>query len=143
VSAARQLASRARRRVQREDIGGDTDRLRQAKLVDAFLAAARNGDFTALLAVLDPDVVLRADPTAVQLGVAEETRGAAGVAEFSRFARGAKPALVNGAAAAVWIRGGRPSVVYDFTISNERIVAIALIADPARLRELDLAILNA
>jgi len=140
--AARQLASRARRRVQREDIGRDTDRLRQAKLVDAFLAAARNGDFKALLAVLDPDVVLRADQTAVQLGAAEETRGAAGVAEFSRFARGAKPALLDGAPAAVWMRDGRPSVVYDFTIANERIVAIDLIADPPRLSRLDLAIAN-
>ena len=140
--AARQLASRARRRVQREDIGRDTDRLRQAKLVDAFLAAARNGDFTALIAVLDPEVVLRADHTAVQLGAARETRGAAGVAEFSRFARGAKPALVDGVPAAVWMRDGRPRVVYDFTIANERIVAIDLIADPPRLSRLDLAIAN-
>ena len=77
--AARQLASRARRRVQGQDAGLDADRLRQAELVDAFLAAARNGDFAALLAVLDPDVVLRADETAVRLGAAPETRGAAGV----------------------------------------------------------------
>ena len=140
--AARQLASRARRRVQREDMGPDTDRLRQAKLVEAFLAAAREGDFDALLAVLDPDVVLRADETAVQLGAAPETRGAAGVAGFSRFARGAKPALLHGAAAAVWMPAGRPRVVYDFTIRDDRIVAIDLIADPARLGRLNLAVLG-
>src|SRR6478736_5457938 len=97
------LASRARRRVQRQDASLDADRLRQAELVDAFLAAARNGDFAALLAVLDPDVVLRADETAVQLGAAPETRGAAEVSAFSRFARGAKPALLDGAPAAVWM----------------------------------------
>jgi hypothetical protein len=74
---------------------------------DAFLAAARSGDFSALLAVLDPDGVLRADHAAVQMGAAPETRGAAGVAEFSRRARGARPALLDGAAAAVWMRSGR------------------------------------
>ena len=140
--AARQLASRARRRVQRQDASLDADRLRQAELVDAFLAAARNGDFAALLAVLDPDVVLRADETAVRLGAAPETRGAAGVGAFSRFARGARPALLDGAAAAVWIQGGRARVVYDFTVSGERIVAIDLIADPERLSRFDLAILG-
>jgi RNA polymerase sigma-70 factor, ECF subfamily len=141
--ATRQLASRARRRVQREDTVPDTSRLRRARLVDAFLAAARNGDFDALLAVLHPDVVLRADATAVQIGVAPETRGAAGVAEFSRRARGAKPALLDGAAAAVWMQGRRPRVVYDFTIGADTIIAIDLIADAARLGQLDLAIADA
>ena len=73
-------------------------------------------------------------------GAAQEIRGAAGVAEFSRRARGAKPALLDGAAAAVWLTAGRPRVVYSFTIGDERIIAIDLIADPPRLRELDLAI---
>jgi RNA polymerase sigma factor (sigma-70 family) len=140
--ATRQLASRARRRLQQEDTTRDTSGLRQARLVDAFLAAARKGDFNALLAVLDPDVVLRADHAAVQLGAAPETRGAAEVAGFSRFARGAKPAFLDGAAAAVWMAGDRPRVVYDFTVSDDRIVAIDLIADPDRLSRLDLAILD-
>jgi RNA polymerase sigma factor (sigma-70 family) len=140
--ATRQLASRARRRVQTENATRDTDRLRQARLVDAFLAAARHGDFEALLAVLDPDVVLRADETAVQLGAAPETGGAAEVAGFSRFARGAKSAFLDGAPAAVWMAADRPRVVYDFTVSDGRIVAIDLIADPDRLSGLDLAIVD-
>lgn len=142
AAAARQLASRARRRVQREDASGEADRLRHAMLVDAFLAAARNGDFDRLLGLLDPDVVLAADQTAEQMGVAQEIHGAAEVAEFSRRARGATPALLDGAAAAVWMPGGQLRVVYSFTISGENITAIDLIADPARLRELDLVILN-
>ena len=140
--ATRQLASRARRRIQAENATLGTDRLRQARVVDAFLAAAREGDFAALLAVLDPDVVLRADETAVQLGAAPETRGAAEVAGFSRFARGAKSAFLNGAPAAAWMAGDRPRVVYDFTIGEGRIVAIDLIADPERLSELDLEIVD-
>ncbi len=137
--AARQLASRARRRVQREDASPETNRLRQAKLVAAFLAAARNGEFERLLALLDPDVVLNADQTAVQMGVAQEIHGAAEVAEFSRQARGAKPALLEGTAAAVWMVGGQLRV-YSFTISGEKIVAIDLIADPARVHKLALVI---
>jgi RNA polymerase sigma factor (sigma-70 family) len=140
--AARQLASRARRRVRREDAGPETGRLRQAKLVDAFLAAARGGDFDALLALLDPDVVLRTDETGVAMGAALETHGAAAVAEFSRRARGARAALLDGAAAAVWIRDSELRVVYDFTVSGDRITAIELIADPERLRRLDLVVLD-
>jgi hypothetical protein len=140
--AARQLASRARRRVKREDASPEASRLRHAKLVDAFLAAARSGEFDQLLALLDPDVVLRADQTAAQMGVAQEIHGAAEVAEFSRRARGATPALLDGAAAAVWLLGGQLRVVYRFTISGEKITGIDLIADPARLRRLDLVIPN-
>jgi RNA polymerase sigma factor (sigma-70 family) len=140
--AARQLASRARRRVLRERTSRETNRLRQAKLVDAFLAAARSGEFTALLAVLDPDVVLRADQAAVQLGVAPEIRGATDVAEFAQRARGARPALVNGAAAAVWTPAGRPRVVYSFTIRGERISGIELIADPVGVGQLEVVILD-
>jgi RNA polymerase sigma factor (sigma-70 family) len=138
--AARQLASRARRRIQRTDASAEANRVRHAKLVDAFLAAARNGEFDRLLALLDPDVVLTADQTVVQLGAAPEIRGAAGVARFSRRARGATRALLDGAAAAVWMVGGQPRVVYRFTTSGDKITAIDLIADPARLRELDLVI---
>jgi RNA polymerase sigma-70 factor (ECF subfamily) len=140
AQAARQLASRARRRVQGEHAGREANRIRHAKLVDAFLVAARNGEFDRLLALLDPDVVLNADQTAVQMGAAQEIRGAAGVARFSRRARGATPALLGGAAAAVWMVGGQPRVVYSFTISGEKITAIDLIADPARLNQLDLVI---
>jgi RNA polymerase sigma-70 factor (ECF subfamily) len=138
--AARKLASRARRRVQGEDATPETSRLRHAEIVDAFLAAARDGEFERLLAVLDPDVVLTADATAAGLGTAPELRGARAVAEFSRRARGATPALLDGAAALVWLVDGRPKVVYRFTAGDERITAIELIADPERLRALDLAL---
>jgi RNA polymerase sigma factor (sigma-70 family) len=141
-AAARQLASRARRRVQ-GSAPPDTDLTRQRAVVDAFLAASRGGDFGALLAVLDPDVVLRADPAAVRMGVAREVRGAAAVARtFAGRARAARPALVDGVPAAVWAPGGRPRVVLGFTIAGGRIVGIDLLADPERLRRLDLAVLD-
>ena len=138
--AARQLASRARRRVQGQDAGPEANRLRHATLVDAFLGAARDGEFERLLSLLDPDVVLRADATAAQMGAEQELHGAAEVAAFSRRARGATPALLDGAAALVWIVDGELRVVYRFTVGGERITAIDLIADPSRLRELDLVI---
>jgi len=138
--AARQLASRARRRVQRQDAGPEADRLRHAKLVEAFLAAARNGEFDRLLALLDPEVVLSADETAARFGTQRELHGADAVAAFSRYARGATPALLDGAAALVWVVGGQTRVVYRFTTSGERITAIDLIADPERLSALDLTI---
>ncbi len=140
-AAARQLASRARRRVQGAATGPAADLTRQREVVDAFLAASRGGDFEALLAVLDPDVVLRADRATVQMGAAREVRGGAAVAgTFSGRARFAKPALVNGAAGAVWAQGGRPRVVFRFTITRGKIVEIDLLADPERLRQLDLAV---
>ncbi len=138
--ATRQLASRARARVQRRDVSGRPDPHRHAALVDAFLSAARDGDFEALLAVLDPDVVLRADAQAVALGAAEETRGAEGVLEFARYARGGRGALLDGMAAAVWMPGGTLRVVWRFTTRGDRITAIDLIADPDRLPKLDLVI---
>ncbi len=119
-AATRQLASRARRRVRMQDADRETNRLRQARLVEAFLAAARHGEFDQLLATLDPDVVLHADHTAVKLGAAPETHGAAAVAEFCRRARGAVPALVNGAAAIAWMPGGKLRVVFDFTVAARR-----------------------
>jgi len=143
-AAARQLASRARRRVQGAVTAPDADHSRQRAIVDAFLAASRGGDFAALLAVLDPDVVLRADGAAVRLGASKEVGGAAAVAEtFSGRARAAQPALVNGAAGLVWATRGRPQVVFGFTIRSGKIVEIELVADPARLRQLDLEILKA
>ncbi len=141
--AARQLASRARRRVQGAATVADSDRARQREVVDAFLAASRGGDFAALLTLLDPDVVLRADRAAVEMGSAKEVRGAAAVAgTFSGRARVARPAIVNGAVGAVWTQSGQPRVVFAFTITGGTIVGIDLLADPERLRQLDLAILN-
>jgi RNA polymerase sigma-70 factor, ECF subfamily len=141
--AAKMLASRARRRVQGTATVPDTDLPRQRAVVDAFLAASRGGDFDALLAVLDPDVVLRADPAAVQAGASAEVRGAAAVAgTFSGRARAAQPALVDGAVGAVWAPGGRPRMVFGFTITRGKIVAIDILADPERLGQLDLAVLN-
>src|SRR5207247_2122857 len=118
-AAARQLASRARRRVRGAATAPDADLTRRREIVDAFLAASRGGDFDALLALLDPDVVLRADPAAVRAGATREVRGAAAVADtFSGRARFAQPALVNGAVGAVWAPGGQPRVVFGFTITH-------------------------
>jgi RNA polymerase sigma factor (sigma-70 family) len=145
-TAARQLASRARRRVQGSAPEPDVDLARQREVVDAFLAAARGGDFDALLAVLDPDVVLRADRGALRPGESREVRGARAVAEqafgFARLARFAQPALVNGAAGVVVAPQGRPFAVIGFTVAHEKIVEIDILADPARLRRLDLAVLD-
>jgi RNA polymerase sigma-70 factor (ECF subfamily) len=141
--AARQLASRARRRVQGAATASDADLSRHREIVDAFLAASRGGDLDALLAVLDPDVVLRADRAAVAAGASSEVRGAAAVAgTFSGRARAAQPALVNGAAGLVWAPGGRPRVVFGFTITRGRIVEIELVADPEHLGRLDLVLLD-
>jgi RNA polymerase sigma factor (sigma-70 family) len=142
-NAAKMLASRARRRVRGTATVPDADLTRQREVVDAFLAASRGGDFEALLAALDPDVMLRADSAAVQAGAAKEVRGAPAVADtFSGRARFARPALVNGVAGAVWAPGGRPRVVFGFKVTGGKIVEIDLIADPARLRQLALAILD-
>jgi RNA polymerase sigma-70 factor, ECF subfamily len=142
-TATRQLASRARRRVQGAATDSDVDLTPQREVVNAFLAASRGGDFDALLAVLDPDVVLRADQAAVHAGASGEVHGALAVArQFSGRARAAKPALVNGAIGLVWATGGHPRVVFDFTITGGKIVAIDLLADPERLRKLDLTVFN-
>lgn len=141
--AARQLASRARRGVQGATTIAEVDLTRQRAVVDAFLAASRGGDLDALLALLDPNVVLRADRTAVESGAAGELRGAAAVAgTFSGRARFAQPALVNGAVGAVWAPGGKPRVVVGFTITAGRIVGIDILADTERLRDLDLAVFH-
>jgi RNA polymerase sigma factor (sigma-70 family) len=144
-AAARQLASRARRRVQRAAPAPDADMPRQRQIVDAFLSASRNGDFDALLAVLDPDVVLRADAGALHPGVSKVVRGAAAVAEqallFARLAEHCRPALVNGTAGLVTAPGGQPYAVTGFTIRMGKIVEIDILADLARLRQLDLRVL--
>jgi len=142
-TAARQLASRARRRVQGASVIPEADADRKREVVEAFLAASRHGDFDALLAVLAPDVVLRADSAAVRMGAAGEVRGAQDVANFFKGrGRGARLALVNGDAAAVWAPGGQPRVVFDFTITSAKIVAIELFADPAQLGQLGLEVLD-
>jgi RNA polymerase sigma factor (sigma-70 family) len=145
-AAARQLASRARRRVRGAAPAPDPDLARQRKVVDAFLAAARSGDFEALVAVLDPDVVLRADRGGLRPGASREVRGAQAVAEqalsFARLAPFAQRALVNGAAGFVVAPRGRPVAVAGFNVVGGRIAEIDLLADPARLRELDLTVLD-
>ena len=142
--AARQLASRGRRRVRAEHTDPDPDIEAQREVVNAFLAAARDGDFEGLLAVLDPDVVLRAD-----LGPAAESRevrGAEAVASqaqlYSRLGLLMKPALINGAAGLVSMKDGEPFSVGGFTVRAGRIVAMDILADPERLRRLDLTILE-
>ena len=149
-AAARQLASRARRRVQGEAPVPDADLATQREVVDAFLAASRDGDFDALVAVLDPDVVLRAYsgavPSGVPTGASREVRGAEAVAgqalSYSQLALFVRPALVNGAAGLVATRDGRPFSVGGFTVRDTKIVEIDILADPARLAELDLTILD-
>jgi RNA polymerase sigma factor (sigma-70 family) len=142
-AAARQLASRARRRVQGADTSPGEDRVRQREIVAAFLAASRNGHFDALLALLDPEVVLRADDVTVAMGAAAEVLGASAVAEtFSGRARAAHLALVDGEAGAMWAVNGRPRVVFGFTIKDGKIVGIDMISDPTILRGLDLEILT-
>jgi RNA polymerase sigma factor (sigma-70 family) len=145
-AAARQLASRARRRVRGAAPAPDPDLAQQRRVVDAFLAAARDGDFDALVAVLDPDVVLRVDRGAVRPGASREVRGAAEVAgqalTFAQLAPLARPALVNGAAGFVVTQHGRPVSVAGFTVTHGKIAEIDLLADPARLRQLDLTVLD-
>jgi RNA polymerase sigma-70 factor (ECF subfamily) len=142
--ATRQLASRARRRVRGESTVPDADLDTQREVVDAFLAAARDGDFDRLVAVLDPDVVLRADLG--PLGGRREVRGSAAVAgqarTYSRLGLLMKPALINGAAGLVTMRGGQPFSVGGFTVRGGKIVAIDFLADPERLRRLDLTVLD-
>ena len=142
--ATRQLASRARRRV-RGAPEPDADLATQRKVVDAFLAAAREGDFDALVAVLDPDVVLRADSGAVAAAVSREVRGAEAVARQAlAFSRGllVQPALVNGAVGVVATRDGVPFAVGGFTVRGGKIVEIDILADPERLARLDLTVLE-
>jgi RNA polymerase sigma-70 factor (ECF subfamily) len=145
-TAARQLASRARRRVQGEAHVPDADLATQREVVDAFLAASRDGDFDTLLAVLDPDVVLRIDGGALRAGLSREVRGARAVAEqtltFSRLFPFVRPALVNGAAGVVVAPRGRPFSVMGFTIRGGKIVEIDILADPARLSRLDVSVFD-
>ncbi len=142
TEASRQLASRARRRVRGATPDATGSVRTQRQLVDAFLAAARDGDFERLLAILDPDVVVRGDAGRLGPTVEPEVRGAAAVAgqavRYRTLAGGARPALVNGVPGFVVFAGDRVFAVMGFTIRNDRIVEIDILADPDRLARLDL-----
>jgi RNA polymerase sigma factor (sigma-70 family) len=144
-TATKKLASRARHRVRGTPTIPDADLSRHRHVVDAFLAAARGGDVNALLAVLDPDVVRRADRLAVPAGVPIELRGARAVAEETRTnaprARYARPVLLDGAVGAVVAPRGRLVLALGLTIEDDKITLIDVIADPARLNQVDLAVL--
>src|SRR5215217_6898438 len=145
-AATRQLASRARRRVRASPARPDADLAGQQRAVDAFLAAARNGDLEALVAILDPDVVARADWGKVPVRVPTVLRGARAVAEqalaFAQRAPYGRPVLVNGAAGVVVAAGARLIAVMGFTVRGDKIVEIDILADPERLRHLDLTALG-
>jgi len=142
-TTARQLASRARRRVRGAGTDSDADLTSQREVVDAFLAAARGGNFEALLTFLDPEVVFRFDRTRVPAGMPMEVHGASDVAkQFSGRALLARSALINGAVGVVVAPLGRLSLVFSLTMTNGKIAEINVIADPARLSQLDLAVLD-
>jgi len=141
-TATRQLASRARRRVRGTPKAPRADVARQRKIVDAFLAASRGGDFGALLALLDPAVVLRSDAAAVQVGADMEVAGRESVAAvFAGRARTARAALIDGLPGLVWAPGGKPRVVFGFKVAQDKVVEIEMIADPARLEAMEVVIL--
>jgi RNA polymerase sigma factor (sigma-70 family) len=137
--AARQLASRARRRVRGQAPVPDADLARQRSVVDAFFAAARQGDFEALVAVLDPDIVLREDGGTERPDMRAVIRGARAVAEralsFAHLSPDVRPATVNGAAGVLVVPGGRLFAVMAFTVSDGKVVEIDVLADPLRLGE--------
>jgi RNA polymerase sigma factor (sigma-70 family) len=145
-AASRQLASRARRRVQGDATVPSADLSRQREVVAAFLAAARRGDFEALLALLDPDVLVQADRAAVPPGAATQVRGAQAVAGqaliFSRRARFAQLALVSGSVGIVVAPRGRLMMVMAFKFTGQKIAKVDIIADPASLRQIDMAVLD-
>ncbi len=143
VPATRQLASRARRRVRGGAMVKDSDLAASRQVVDAFLAAARGGDFNALLTVLDPEIVFRIDGATSPKGLSREVRGAQAVArQFSGRAQGFRTALVNGAVALIVAPRGHLFLVLNLTIRNGKIAEIEAVADKARLRQFDLAVLD-
>jgi RNA polymerase sigma-70 factor (ECF subfamily) len=144
VPATKMLTSRARQKVRgRGESEAGTDPGRQRVVVDAFLAASRQGDFEALVRLLHPDVVLAADEAAVRMGTPEVIAGAAGVAGlFSGRAEGAQPALVDGGVGMVWVVRGAPRVVWDFAVEDGRVVNIDMLADRETLARMDLAVLD-
>ena len=142
-NAAKQLASRARHKVQGKGTAPDADPARQRAVVDAFLSASRSGDFDALVALLDPDIVLVADAAAVEMGSPEETQGAPAVAgTFSGRALAAQPALIDGSVGIVWAVSGRAKVAWDLTIRDGKVTHIDMLAEADTLDTLDLTILE-
>jgi RNA polymerase sigma factor (sigma-70 family) len=151
-AAAKQLASRARRRVRGSPAPSDAGRARQRDVVEAFLRAARAGDLEALLAVLDPDAVVRIDAAAridappAEAGMAREVRGASAWAKqfiaLSRGLRFVQPALINGSVGLIVAPGGKLSRALRFTFTSARVTRVEVIGDPARLRELEIAVLQ-
>jgi RNA polymerase sigma factor (sigma-70 family) len=145
-AAARQLASRARRRVRGQAPAPDPDLSRQREVVNAFFAAARDGDFDALVAVLDPEVVLRADGGASRTRPSVVIHGARAVAEQARLGarlgRWRRPALVNGTPGAVVVVAGKAFAVMAFTVVGGRVAAIDVLYDPERVAKLDLDVLD-
>ena len=141
--AARKLASRARQRLRTTNPAPQEDPTRRRTVVEAFLSASRGGDFAALLSLLDPEVVLRADSIAVRMGASAEVRGAHAVAEtFKGRAQVAQTALLDGTVGAAWSAGGQVRVAFAFTITDGRITAIDLLADPERLQTLNITLLD-
>ena len=141
--AARQLASRARRRVQAEPTMARVDLVQHRTLVEAFLRAARQGDFEALVRLLHPDVVLEPDQAALRMGSRPETRGARDVASaLSGGARGARLVIADGLPALAWAPGGRIRSVIEFTVVDGRITAISVTADVDRIAELDVVTMS-
>ncbi|WP_329474820.1 sigma-70 family RNA polymerase sigma factor [Kribbella sp. NBC_01484] len=147
VPAAKQLASRARRRVRTAAPAPDPDLALQRRVVEAFQAASRDGDFAALVTLLHPDVVLRADRGLIAGASWTEIRGVASVAgqamTFRRLSAFPLPVLVNGNAGLITVADGQPMAVMSFTITGGKVVAIDILADPARLRQLDIDVLIA
>ncbi len=141
--ATRQLASRARRRVQGTPDFGSVDLVQHRALVEAFLRAAREGDFEGLVRLLHPDVVLEPDQAALRMGSRPQTRGAQEVASaLSGGARGTRLVLANGLAALAWAPGGHIRSVIEFAVVDDRITAISVTADPDRIAQLDVVALN-
>lgn len=137
-AAVRQIASRARRRVQRDSAAPETDRTRQRQVVEAFLAASRKGRFDELVSLLDPHVVMRADPVAATMGSTPEARGSAVIAGFfNGRAQDATPAYVDGAPGALVVFDGRVRLALSFIVTD-RIIGIEVVADPTQLAALDL-----
>lgn len=139
-AAARQLASRARRRLQARNAPPDADMQAQRNLVDAFIAAAQDGDFNRLVAILDPEVLLRADVASTEVRGAEQVARQAQA--FSRPGLLRRPVLVNGAAGLIAMFEGKPLAIMAFTVAGGKITGIDIVRNPERLSQLDLSVLD-